>query len=110
LTTADPWPQQEPEAAPRTERRREVATDIRSEPRSDRLIRLTKREIEVLSLVLEGKSSREVAAALFCSKRTIDFHLARIYEKLQVSNRVQAMRRATLLGLLDLAPDGVSNA
>ncbi|MDO8684306.1 MAG: helix-turn-helix transcriptional regulator [Armatimonadota bacterium] len=66
------------------------------------LINLTKREIEVLSLVLEGKSSREVAAALYCSKRTVDFHLARIYEKLQVTNRVQAMRRATLLGLVSL--------
>lgn len=63
-------------------------------------VTLTKRELEVLSLVLEGKSSREVSAALYCSKRTVDFHLSRIYEKLQVSNRVQAMRRATLLGLL----------
>jgi DNA-binding CsgD family transcriptional regulator len=71
-------------------------------------VRLTKRELEVLSLVLEGKSSREVAAALVCSKRTVDFHLARIYEKLQVSNRIQAMRRAALLGLLDvgLTPEG----
>ena len=68
----------------------------------ERVVRLTKREIEVLTLVLEGKSSREVAAALCCSKRTVDFHLARIYEKLQVSNRVQAMRRATLLGLVDV--------
>ena len=67
-----------------------------------RVVRLTKREIQVLSLVLEGKSSREVAFALFCSKRTVDFHLARIYEKLQVSNRVQAIRRATLLGLVDI--------
>lgn len=67
---------------------------------------LTKREIEVLSLVLEGRSSREVAAALFCSKRTVDFHLARIYEKLQVSNRVQAMRRAALLGLVDVGSNG----
>lgn len=68
----------------------------------ERVVRLTKREIEVLTLVLEGKSSREVATALYCSKRTVDFHLARIYEKLQVSNRVQAMRRATLLGLVDV--------
>lgn len=68
----------------------------------ERVVRLTKREIEVLTLVLEGKSSREVAAALYCSKRTVDFHLARIYEKLQVSNRVQAMRRATLLGLVEV--------
>lgn len=68
----------------------------------ERLVRLTKREVEVLTQVLEGKSSREVAAALYCSKRTIDFHLARIYEKLQVSNRVQAMRKATMLGLVDV--------
>lgn len=72
----------------------------------ERVIRLTKREIEVLSLVLEGKSSRDVAAALFCSKRTVDFHLARIYDKLQVSNRVQAMRRAALLGLVDVSTGG----
>ena len=65
-------------------------------------VRLTKREVEVLSLVLEGKSSKEVADELFCSKRTIDFHLARIYEKLDVSNRVQAIRRATMLGLVEI--------
>jgi DNA-binding CsgD family transcriptional regulator len=75
-----------------------------AEPSEDeRVVSLTKREIEVLSLVLEGKSSREVADVLVCSKRTVDFHLARIYDKLQVSNRVQAMRRAALLGLLDVS-------
>jgi len=68
------------------------------------IITLTKREIEVLQLVLEGRSSKEVATSLCCSKRTVDFHLARIYDKLEVSNRVQAMRRATLLGLI---PDSV---
>ncbi len=63
-------------------------------------VKLTKREIEVLTLVIEGKSSKEVADLLYVSKRTVDFHLANIYEKLQVSNRVQAFRRATSLGLL----------
>jgi ATP/maltotriose-dependent transcriptional regulator MalT len=77
-----------------------VAVEIQTSIQQENQVRLTKREIEVLGLVLEGKSSREVASALFCSKRTIDFHLARIYEKLQVSNRVQAMRRATSLGIL----------
>lgn len=66
------------------------------------MVKLTKREFEVLNLVMEGKSSREVADELFCSKRTVDFHLARIYEKLQVSNRVQAMRQATILGLVEV--------
>jgi len=66
----------------------------------DRKIRLTPREAEVLELVLEGKSNKEVASELFCSKRTVDFHLARIYEKLHVNNRIQAVRRAATLGLL----------
>lgn len=79
-----------------------MAAETQEGIQEERVVRLTKREIEVLALVLEGRSSREVATALFCSKRTIDFHLARIYEKLQVSNRVQAMRRATLLGLVDV--------
>lgn len=63
-------------------------------------VKLTKREIEVLSLVIEGKSSKEVADMLYVSKRTVDFHLANIYDKLQVSNRVQAFRRAARLGLI----------
>ncbi len=61
---------------------------------------LTAREIEVLNLILEGKSSGEVAEILYLSKRTVDFHLAKIYEKLGVSNRIQALRRATELGVL----------
>jgi len=80
-----------------------VATEPRADTQDERVVTLTKREIEVLSLVLEGKSSREVASILVCSKRTVDFHLTRIYEKLQVSNRVQAMRRAALLGLVDVS-------
>jgi len=63
-------------------------------------IKLTKREVEVLTLVIEGKSSKEVADQLFVSKRTVDFHLANIYEKLRVTNRVQAFREATRLGLI----------
>lgn len=72
-------------------------TQVASEP-----IKLTKREIEVLTLVIEGKSSKEVADLLYVSKRTVDFHLANIYDKLQVSNRVQAFRRAARLGLIPM--------
>lgn len=61
---------------------------------------LSSRELEVLSLILEGNSSKEAAKKLYLSKRTIDFHLARIYDKLGVSNRVQAIRRVSELGLL----------
>ncbi len=62
--------------------------------------RLTKREIEILSLIAQGHSSKEAADALYVSKRTVDFHLSNIYDKLQVNNRVQAYRAATRMGLI----------
>jgi DNA-binding CsgD family transcriptional regulator len=73
---------------------------MREQRPAEEPIKLTKREIEVLTLVIEGKSSKEVADMLYVSKRTVDFHLANIYDKLQVSNRVQAFRRAARLGLI----------
>jgi len=72
--------------------------------RAQRTIRLTKREIEVLSLIAQGCSSKEAADSLYVSKRTVDFHLANIYDKLQVNNRVQAFRAATRLGLIPFEP------
>ncbi|HLO97743.1 MAG TPA: response regulator transcription factor [Fimbriimonas sp.] len=69
-----------------------------------RSVKLTKREIEVLSLIAQGHSSKEAADVLYVSKRTVDFHLANIYDKLQVSNRVQAFRAATRLGLIPFEP------
>lgn len=69
---------------------------------NEQAVGLTRREIEVLSLVMEGKSSQEIADILVCSKRTVDFHLSKIYDKLQVSNRVQAVRQATALGIINI--------
>ncbi|MBS1719442.1 MAG: response regulator transcription factor [Armatimonadetes bacterium] len=71
---------------------------------AQRAVRLTKREIEVLSLIAQGHSSKEAADTLYVSKRTVDFHLANIYDKLQVNNRVQAFRAATRLGLIPFEP------
>jgi ATP/maltotriose-dependent transcriptional regulator MalT len=69
-----------------------------------RIVRLTKREVEVLTLVAQGHSSKAAAEALVVSKRTVDFHLANIFQKLKVNNRVQAFRAATQLGLLPFEP------
>ena len=66
----------------------------------DILTRLTDREREILKLIFEGKCSTEVAQTLCVSKRTVDFHLARAYVKLGVSNRFQAFRRAVELGIV----------
>lgn len=70
---------------------------------SDDNIRLTRRELEILALIVEGHSSKHVADLLFVSKRTIDFHLDNIYQKLEVNNRMQALQRAARLGLLSVS-------
>lgn len=70
-----------------------------------RPVRLSKREVEVLGLIAQGNSSKEAADSLYVSKRTVDFHLANIYDKLQVNNRVQAFRAAVRLGLIPFEPN-----
>ena len=64
------------------------------------LARVTEREREILKLIFDGKCSNEVAQTLRVSKRTVDFHLARAYVKLGVSNRFQAFKRAVELGIV----------
>ena len=61
---------------------------------------LTTREIEVLSLISAGYASKNAAEMLNISKRTVDFHLANIYVKLNAENRVQAILRAKAKGYL----------
>jgi DNA-binding CsgD family transcriptional regulator len=65
--------------------------------------KLTAREKQVLTLIGEGNSSQDVADAMDLSKRTIDFHLANIYNKLGVKNRVKALREAARYGLIKRA-------
>lgn len=62
---------------------------------------LTPREKEVLRLLSEGLSARQMARRLDLSERTINTHVANVYRKLNVTNRVQAVRQAIRLGLVD---------
>ena len=52
---------------------------------------LTPRELEVLDLVLKGYHNPKISELLCISEHTTKAHLASIYEKLQVSNRIQAI-------------------
>jgi DNA-binding NarL/FixJ family response regulator len=63
---------------------------------------LTARELDVLALVSQGLSNREVAGELGISEHTVKFHLAAIYGKLDASTRTEAVRRALKRGLIDL--------
>lgn len=64
---------------------------------------VTSREIEILQYVSYGLTMRQVANRLGLSPRTVEAHVAKLYRKLGVSNRVQAVSRAVSLGLIDLS-------
>jgi len=61
---------------------------------------LTARELEVLRLLARGLRNKEIAARLFVSERTVNFHLANIYQKLNVSGRTEALSKAHAQGLI----------
>ncbi len=52
---------------------------------------LTKREIEVLALVAEGKTTKEIASQLTISPPTVKTHIRNIYSKLEVANRAEVI-------------------
>lgn len=64
--------------------------------------RLTERENNVLFNLAQGLTNEEIAAKLHISVHTVKAHLEAIYDKLSVSNRVQASMKAVVLGLIDL--------
>lgn len=61
---------------------------------------ISRREWEVLSLMCEGLSNQEIADRLFLSLHTIKTHSSRLFEKLDVKRRTQAIEKAKRLGLL----------
>ncbi len=61
---------------------------------------LSKRELEVLRLIAEGMSNREIADKLFLSMGTVKVHINHIFGKLNVGSRTQAIVQARLLNLL----------
>jgi two-component system NarL family response regulator len=64
--------------------------------------RLTGRELEVLRLVAQGKSNRDVAAELFISENTVKNHVRNILEKLHLHSRMEAVVYAVREKLLDI--------
>src|SRR3990170_3604422 len=73
----------------------------REEQRDD----LTPREREVLQLVAEGATNKEIAASLYLSEHTVHFHMKNILSKLHLRNRAQAVAYAIRTGLVTPAED-----
>jgi DNA-binding CsgD family transcriptional regulator len=61
---------------------------------------ISKRELEVLSLMAQGLSNQEIAEQLFVSLNTVKTHSAKLFEKLEVKRRTQAIETAKKLYLL----------
>jgi len=67
--------------------------------RGDTRRELSERELEILRLIAQGASNRQIANQLYLSENTVRTHLAHILEKLQLQNRVQAAAYALRNGL-----------
>jgi len=61
---------------------------------------ITPRELEILSLIAEGLSNREIAERLFVSENTVKTHCSRAFDKLGARRRTQAVQLGKELGLL----------
>ncbi|MFD0854410.1 helix-turn-helix transcriptional regulator, partial [Actinomadura adrarensis] len=69
-----------------------------SEPAASRMLdRLTPQELQVVRMAAEGTSSREIAAQLFLSPRTVEYHLYKAYPKLGVASRRELARLRDVL-------------
>ncbi len=73
----------------------------RADQRGDDFDLLTPRELEVLKLIAEGNTSREIAAMLVISIKTVDRHRTNMLEKLSMRDRVELTRYAIRRGLIE---------
>jgi len=61
---------------------------------------ITPREVEILEQIASGKSTKEIAAALFVSENTVKTHTSRLFDKLGVTRRTQAVLSGRSNGLI----------
>lgn len=74
----------------------------RSSAQEKQVLRFSKRETQVLGLLSSGKTNRDIGESLFISESTVKFHVHAILNKLDASNRTEAVSIAAQLGLVEL--------
>lgn len=81
---------------------RQVASAEAAEDEQNLLEPLTPRETEVLQLLAQGKTNKEIASELVITERTVKFHVSSILRKFDRGNRTEAVRTALELGLIEI--------
>lgn len=79
---------------------RKVMAHVSGEKLSGPVERLTDRELEVLELTAKGHTNKAIGVQLGISDRTVQGHLAKIFNKIQAESRTEAVMRAVSLGWL----------
>jgi len=79
---------------------REAPEPFRPNEKAMDYLGISPREREVLELLALGHSNREIATTLYVSPNTVKSHLARLYEKLEVSRRTQAVQKARSMQMI----------
>ena len=74
--------------------------DFDGNPQAVASLGISGRELEVLELLAAGQSNKEIAGTLSVSPNTVKSHVSRLFEKLEVSRRTQAVQRARELGVI----------
>ena len=77
-----------------------VSGEFHPNQKAQNYLGLSDRELEVLELVAAGHSNKEIAGKLFVSINTVKTHLQKVYEKLEVNRRTQAVEKAKSLRLI----------
>ena len=70
-------------------------------PSNIKALNLNKREYEILQLIAQGFSNQEIANQLFIALPTVKTHTSKLYSKLEVKSRTQAVHKAQKLGLIE---------
>ena len=82
---------------------RKLMSNISRQPETTELEPLTERELEVLRLAARGFTNKAIGVQLGISDRTVQGHLAHIFDKFQASSRTEAVMRGVALGLISQA-------
>ena len=80
--------------------RQKTSTEFQKNTTALDYLGISDRELEVLELVALGLSNKEIADKLFVSVNTVKTHLSKLYEKLEVNRRTQAVEKAKSLNLI----------